>query len=55
MNCKCCAYYWQEDGENFPRCHYESMGGFDPAPCEIEDNYDEQEYENDIADLYEEE
>lgn len=54
MNCKTCGYYWQDEDENFPRCHYESMGDFDPAPCEYEDEYDERQYEADIAALYDE-
>ena len=55
MNCKQCLYYWQEEGESFPRCHYESIGEFDPAPCECEDEYNERQYEADIAAMYEEE
>jgi hypothetical protein len=40
-----CGYYWQEEGEDYPRCHY-SDDRF-PAPCEEEtyeepyDDYDE--------------
>lgn len=35
-----CGYYWQEDGEDYPRCHYPDDGT--PAPCEYddEDDYD---------------
>jgi len=43
--CEKCGYYWQEEGEDYPRCHY-SDDRF-PAPCEEEeyeepyDDYDE--------------
>ena len=37
MSCKECGYYYQDECENFPRCHYEGMGDFDPAPCEQDD------------------
>lgn len=30
-----CGYYWQEDGEDYPRCHYPDDGT--PAPCEYDD------------------
>ena len=36
-----CGYYWQEVGEDYPRCHYNDPW---PAPCEYDDegdNYDE--------------
>ena len=32
-----CGYYWQEEGEDYPRCHFD---GFGKAPCE-EDDWDE--------------
>lgn len=31
-----CGYYWQEEGEKYPRCHYDEPY---PAPCE----YDEED------------
>ena len=36
MTCKDsnCGYYWQEEGEDYPRCHFEGIGN---APCEEED------------------
>ena len=43
--CEKCGYYYQEEGEDYPRCHY-SDDRF-PAPCEEEvyeepyDDYDE--------------
>ena len=38
MTCKDsnCGYYWQEEGEDYPRCHFEGIG---KAPCE-EDDWD---------------
>ena len=32
-----CGYYWQEEGEAFPSCHFEGW----TAPCE--ETYDEDE------------
>ena len=31
-----CGYWWQEDGESYPRCHYEGADG--TAPCEVDDD-----------------
>lgn len=33
-----CGYWWQEEGEDFPRCHFDGPEGW--APCEVEDNED---------------
>ena len=35
-----CGYYWQEDGEAYPRCHYDDPW---PAPCEYDDEPIEEE------------
>lgn len=35
-----CSYYWQDENDAYPRCHFESWG---PAPCEEDDWYDEEE------------
>ncbi len=32
-----CGYYWQDENEDYPRCHFD---GFGKAPCE-EDDWDE--------------
>lgn len=39
--CTHCGYYWQEDGDDFPCCHFEGPAGW--APCEQDDepDYDE--------------
>ena len=36
-----CGYYWQDAGEDYPRCHFEGLG---KAPCE-EDDWDATEIE----------
>ena len=33
-----CGYYWQEEGEDYPRCHFD---GYGKAPCE-EDDWDDE-------------
>lgn len=35
-----CGYYWQEEGEPYPRCHYNDPW---PAPCEYDDKEEEDE------------
>lgn len=40
-----CGYYWKEEGEAFPRCHFEGPDGW--APCEQGDEYYDDEAEND--------
>lgn len=37
MTCKDCPYYWKEEWEKFPGCHFEERGPDDRAPCEYED------------------
>ena len=34
-----CGYYWQEDNEKFPSCHFDGPEGW--APCEYDDEQDE--------------
>lgn len=46
-----CGYFWKEENETYPRCHYNDP--MFPAPCEEDDEYyedwdddpDEEEYE----------
>ena len=46
MKCTDCPYHWKDEKDRHPRCHYNSLGSWDPAPCEIEDpDTDEEEYE----------
>lgn len=28
-----CGYYWQEEGEDYPSCHFDQNSPW-PAPCE---------------------
>jgi hypothetical protein len=35
MRCADCGYYWREEGEEFPHCHFEGLEGW--APCEAEE------------------
>lgn len=35
MKCKDCFYWWQDEDDDFPQCHYEGLDG--TAPCEYED------------------
>ena len=32
-----CGYYWQDEDEDFPSCHFEGW----TAPCEYEDEREE--------------
>lgn len=36
--CSHCNYFWVEEGDDYGKCHYKSLGLFDPAPCEIEED-----------------
>ena len=42
LECKDCCYCWQNDGEKYPSCKWESRCPDDKAPCE----YDEYDYVN---------
>ena len=44
-----CGYWWKEEGEDYPRCHYPDDGTL--APCEYEDEDDDwDDYEPDDID-----
>ena len=47
LTCRECPYFWTEDDEEYPSCHYESLGSWDPAPCE-QDLADEPDKVNDL-------
>lgn len=34
--CETCGYHWKEEGERYPRCHFEGPEGW--APCEAEED-----------------
>lgn len=38
-----CGYYWQEEGEAYPRCHYDDPW---PAPCEYDDEPEGESYDD---------
>lgn len=44
-----CGYYYKEEGEKFPHCHFEGPVGW--APCEYDDYYIEPE-DDDYPDDY---
>lgn len=37
MKCEDCAYYWQEENESRPMCHFHAMSDWDKSPCEYSD------------------
>ena len=42
--CEMCGYHWKEEGEKYPRCHFDGPEGW--APCEAEEDediYDEED------------
>lgn len=38
LSCKNSAYSWKGEDDEHPRCHYNSLGSWDPAPCEQSEN-----------------
>lgn len=45
MKCVDCPYYWKEENEKYPNCHYKWDDGY--APCEVEETEMEEEPELD--------
>lgn len=43
--CDICPYYYRDEDDRFPRCHYELDDGY--APCEIDDFEEEEEEDED--------
>lgn len=43
--CGICPYYYKDEDDRFPRCHYELDDGY--APCEIDDFEEEEEEDED--------
>lgn len=37
LKCEDCGYWWKEEDEDFPCCHFEGW----TAPCEYEDGREE--------------
>lgn len=44
MSCVYCCYFWKEDGEDRPQCHWVSRCPDDFPPCEEDEDYEEDEY-----------
>lgn len=42
MKCVDCCYYWKEDYEDRPQCHWEARCPGDMATCDEDDYYDEE-------------
>lgn len=32
-----CSYYWQDENDAYPRCHFERVADWDLPPCECDD------------------
>ena len=50
MKCTDCSYYWQEEYENYPSCHYpyddnEAPCNYDDEPDDIDDDFGFDPYE----------
>ena len=43
LECKDCCYFWKEDGEPWPGCHWEERCPGDLAPCEEDDYWDDED------------
>lgn len=45
LKCVNCGFFWQENDENHPYCHWEARCPDDKAPCEYDDeDYEEPDY-----------
>lgn len=42
--CKECVFFWKEEDEIRPSCHFESRGWFDIPPCEEDDPEEPEDY-----------
>ena len=53
MKCKDCPYCWKDETDRFARCHFEERSPGDQAPCEYEDDYEENDcYGGDYEEEY---
>lgn len=43
MKCTDCPYYWKEEWEDYPCCHFDPVHHPTPSPCE----YDDDDYDYD--------
>lgn len=37
MKCTECAYFWKEEGDSYPQCHFGEPSWLDIPPCEQEE------------------
>ena len=42
LTCKSCPYHFQTEDDRYPCCHFESLGVWDKAPCEYDDEPEEE-------------
>jgi len=40
MKCKDCGYFWKDEGEDIPSCHYRWNDGY--APCEVDEREEDE-------------
>lgn len=38
-----CGYYWKEEDEEYPSCHFEGPVGWAPCEQDEQDEYEEEE------------
>lgn len=43
MRCADCCYFWKEENESCPSCHWEPRAPGDMTPCDYEESYDEED------------
>ena len=39
MKCTDCPYYWKEESDEYPCCHFDETYHATPSPCEYDDVY----------------
>lgn len=42
LTCKDCPYCYKTDEDCYPHCQFESLGTWDKAPCEYDDEPEEE-------------
>lgn len=45
MKCIECPFHWREEWERYPSCHWVKRCPDDMAPCEYDDEYEDEEWE----------
>ena len=41
-----CGYWWQDEDEDYPSCHFDSNSSW-PAPCEYDGEEDDTDFDYD--------